>query len=124
MSGLASLGAAELALRLQPLSAANAFVAVIAPAEIIESVVEEIAGELRYLEPEAIITASSGKLSVQQLLTTNRERPAGAMIARADRFGAEEWATLDRLRSDLAREGVTVVVTTESSFAQLARWVM
>jgi len=120
VSGLIRVGAAEVAVRLQALSAAtNTFVAIIAPVLLVELVVDEIVEELRCRFPATRSVPDDG--SVQPLLAAVRDNPLTPLVARGDRFGAGEWATLDRRRSSLEREGVTVFVATEASFAELAR---
>lgn len=118
-AGPPPIGAAELAVRIQPL-AGSVYVALLAPENAIAGLVAEVVSELRALD-EGLPAHQLSPASAASLLHELPSVAGGALVVDAGEFVEADWRVLDRRRSDLGREGVTVFVTTPASFDVLMR---
>jgi len=113
-----SIAATELALRLLVCRGARAcFIYLVRPGDT-AGAIEEIDAELLALDDQVAI----GTLfppSAARLLHEWPSRTEDVLLVGAEPYTKDDWALLDRRCSDLAREGLTVFVTTPSAFETL-----
>jgi hypothetical protein len=115
------VGAAELALRVQLLPAVSTYVVLLAPTDAVAALVEEIVAEVQTLDGDDATRALAPCAHAARLLHQLKTNAPGVLVVDAGTFVETDWRLLDRRRSDLAREGVTVFVTIPESFDTLMR---
>jgi hypothetical protein len=115
-----AIGAGELALRLLASRGTRAyFIYLVGPgAAVVASAETEL--ELRALDNRLTIGLLAPP-SAEQLLRGWSSRKEDVLLVGAEPYVADDWRLLDRRRSDLAREGATVLMTGPSSFEALMR---
>lgn len=118
--GVGELEPGPFALRMNALRGTAAYAAYLAAPDDVDLALTETEEELRGFDPGAQITRISpqdGKDLVAALAAESHE----ILLIDARSFSVDDWALLDRRRSAIAHRGVTVFVTTQSSFDDLMR---
>lgn len=121
-TALSNVGVPDFVSRLQLLPTVAGYVVLLTNATP-TPLIDEIATELEaFADADAqrtILSQGTTARSLLQVLAT--EKPTGVLVVDATSFVEADWMLLDRQRSDLAREGVTLLITTPESFDLLMR---
>lgn len=119
-SALKSVTAGELALRVLASRGSRAhFIYLVRPGEAGDASAE-VDLELRTLDGELTLDTLHPP-DAEGLLRGWAARKEDALLVEAEAFQEEDWRLLDRRRSDLARDGVTVFLIDASSLEALMR---
>lgn len=118
--GVGELEAGPFALRMNALRGTATYAAYLAMPDDAELALTEIEEELRGFDPGAQITRIAPR-GAKELVGALEAESDEILLIDARSFSTEDWALLDRRRSAIAHRGVTVFVTTPSSFDDLMR---
>jgi hypothetical protein len=113
-------GTTTFALYLTAIPTAAYVVYLIQPGEPAE-VARDIAAELGALDEQTKVEIIESSPGAARLLESVPGCKANILIVDAATYVAADWRLLDRRRSTLAREGITVLLTTPASFSALMR---
>lgn len=112
---------AEVALRILASRGTSAYLACLVRPEEAANVITEVEAELRALDEHVNIRSLVSSPGAARLFHELPSLLAEVVLIGAESYGEMDWRTVDRRRSALARDGVTVFFTTEPSFAVLMR---
>ena len=118
--GVGELEAGPFALRMNALRGTATYAVYLAAPDDVDLALTEIEEELRGFDSGAQITRILPQ-DGQALVAALAAESAEILLVDARSFSADDWALLDRRRSAIAHRGVTVFVTTRSSFDDLMR---
>jgi hypothetical protein len=114
------LGTTMLALYLTAIPTAAYVVYLIQPEESVD-VANDLAAELGVLDEQMKVDIIESSPGATRLLESVSASTANVLIVGAERYMEADWRLLDRRRSALAREGVTLLLTTPANFSALMR---
>jgi hypothetical protein len=112
---------AEFALLLTALRGASAYALYSTRSSDVHAIVIDVKTELEALEAEIGVHIVEHSRGAARLLHDFPSVTAEVLLIEAEGYEEPDWRLLDRRRSALAREGVTVFFTTPSSFDSLMR---
>ena len=115
------LGTTALSLRLVALSGTTAYVVYLIPLDVMKLVEAELRAELAAYDEGLNVRTIDSSPSAARLLHDAPSIIGDVLLIGAEAFTETDWRLLDRRRSEFAREGVTVVLTSPGSFAVLMR---
>lgn len=111
----------EFSLKVFAAQGAPSYWAYLARPDEVGRIIEEMKGELSSLDERAVIEAVESSPVADDLLWALPAMRGDTLLIGAQAYGEKDWATLDRRRSSLERDGALVFLTTPESFDALMR---
>jgi hypothetical protein len=113
------IGATDLSLLLLTCRGTRVYFLYLVRPEDVDDAISDIDAEIRALDDQITIGTLSPHNAARLLREWPSRRVDEVLLIGAELFTDKDWMLLDRRRSDLAREGPTVLLTTDSAFDAL-----
>jgi hypothetical protein len=116
-----SIDTTALVLRLVALRGITSYLTLLVLPGAAASVLGELEAEVRIFAEGVSVEISTSSHTGLKLLKEAVSIKSEVWLVNAEAFNEEDWRLLDRRRSELARDGITVLITTSDSFDALMR---
>lgn len=112
---------ADFSLRILASLGTSAYLVYLVPRGDSTTIIAELTAELHTFDAGVRIAHTNPSPGAARLLRELPPMNADVLLISAESYLEEDWRLLDRRRSTLAREGVTVFITTPASFTHVMR---